>query len=161
MEIRNSGRRAQGAANGTGRPRGLSAPAEGSRKGRVRTPLTRVAPAQGRACDQQKQKEAEARAGPGCFRPAGRGHGARCGRRAGPGPELRKSARHRAATARATAAQQGTGAGSYGPATAAKLRAPVSRHRRCGAWGHGSGRCGPRPWGSPRQWAGPEAGRRR
>lgn len=50
--------------------------AEGGRKGRVRTALTRVVPAQDRAPNQQKQKEAEEMAASYGSGPTDCGHGA-------------------------------------------------------------------------------------
>lgn len=51
--------------------------AEDGRKRRIRTALTGVVPAQGRARDQQKQKEAEEKTASVRSRPTGRSHGAR------------------------------------------------------------------------------------
>lgn len=73
---RNQGWKAQGTANRNGRLRSLSR-AGWRRQKEVRTALTGVVPTQGRAGDQQKQKEAEEKTAAVRSRPTGRGHGAR------------------------------------------------------------------------------------
>lgn len=69
--------REQLGANGKDRPPGLGALAAGDREGRVRTALTRVIPAEGRARERQKPEEEDKSAASSSFRPTACGHGSR------------------------------------------------------------------------------------
>lgn len=132
-----------------GRPRGLAEQAQGGRKGRVKTALTRVVPAPGRACD-QKQKEAEKRTASVRSGPTGRGHGA--GRRwcaatghsrTGTGAvEIRAQM---PSDARNSSRGEGKGVCLSTEPQPLRRSAPASRHCGCRARGSLGESCWPRP----------------